>query len=229
MRRILKTSFKYLLMVLIGTTTLATHAHAERQVGVIGGFNVAGVWGNEAGGTGYRNGGMTGLVFLRRISDNTFLRAEVAYSQKGTEADLYTGEGYETVTGELEYIDIPLLLEISLAPGKDGSPYFLMGPMTSINLSAKATVAGNKVDVSNVNKTDFSIVGGFGLGFGAPKRSFMIEMRYALGLFQIFKDVTANEAAAALNRGEIPIAWPDTGRGLEYNNAVLSFTVGMMF
>lgn len=201
----------------------------ERQFGLIGGLNIAGVWGNEAGDTGFRNGAMAGLVMTRKMSDNVRFRSEITYTQKGTEADIFTGSTVETVRGELEYIEIPLLLDISFTNADGGAPYVFMGPAVAYNLSARIQSNGSTVDVSNINKTDIGFLGGFGLGFGSEKRAFFIEMRYELGLTQLFSDVTAAEAANALNNGELPVAWPDNGQGVQFNNAVLTFNAGFMF
>jgi hypothetical protein len=108
------------------------------------------------------------------------VQPQVLYSMKGAK--------WEAVEGgkiKLNYIQVPVLAQIRF-PGAAGvTPYLILGPSLSFNMSCKLADDTIEVDCEDegleVAKTDFSLIGGVGLDI----RSLTIAARYDYGLSKI--------------------------------------------
>jgi len=220
-----------ILFILTLGLSAVSRAETHPRFGLAGGLNIAKVWGNEAGGTGTHSGGIGGILMYFPMGNTAAFRPEFIFSQKGTEADFYDpySDSYQRVVGAIDYVEIPLLFDVSFTSSPGSHPYIIMGPALAVPIKAQIKFGDQAVDVSNVRNLDFGFIGGLGIAFGGKERHFMIETRYNLGLNQIFDDRTLDQAVQDVAQGELPVVWPDTGRGLQYKNAVLSFMVGVMF
>jgi hypothetical protein len=116
--------------------------------------------------------GFVGGGFLSLNFGNSFaIRPEILYEQKGT---AITGN---TTTAELDYIEIPVLLKLSLGtPGVN--PGILLGPSFSWNTVASVS---NGQPLNNVNSSDVGIIGGVEIDLD----KFLVSGRYELGLDNI--------------------------------------------
>ena len=201
------------------------------RFGFLGGLNIAGVWGNEAGGSGTRSASIGGIALLLPTGSNSSIRMEVLLSQKGTEATFYDpfSDQFITARGNVDYIELPFLFDVQLSePGSSGV-HFFTGPAVSIPLSSTVELGTTSFDVSNMRNPDVGLIVGSGLVLGSGRSQFTLDVRYNLGLTQLFDNRTADQAVADLSAGEVPVVWPDTGEGVQFKNAVLSFTVGVLF
>lgn len=223
------------IMLLIAALALTASSYASdrsTRFGVVGGMNIAGVWGNEAGDTGTRSASMGGVALLFPTGSNASFRIEALYSQKGTEASIYDpfSDQFITARGNVDYIEIPLMFDVQLSEAGSSGAHFFGGPTVSFPLKATIEIGQTSFDVSNIKNPDFGMTFGSGLVLGNGGGSqFTLDVRYNLGLTQIFESRTANQAIADLDAGEVPVVWPDTGEGVQFKNAVLSFTVGVLF
>ena len=135
--------------------------------------------------TGFAVGGF----LILGIRENLDIRPEVLYSTKGTIAKFdFWGTAYK-VTGSLNYIEIPILLQYLLPIKGSFKPYVFMGPALGIKLSAKVKleVEGEEEEIEDIEEDIKSK--DFGLVFGAgavlvDKISF--EIRYNIGLSPIY-------------------------------------------
>lgn len=116
------------------------------------------------------------------LDQNFSFRPEVAYNRRGGKIDrLNLGSGaVGTIIGSLtnarlnvDYIDIPLLLQYKFSPAAEGSAYLVAGP--SIGFLVDNSMSNNllgytiKYDLDlNYKKTDFA--GVIGLGYEMPVR-----------------------------------------------------------
>lgn len=214
--------------IILAVALLAGSASAEPRgrFGLISGLNIASVWGNEAGGAGQRTAGSYGCFLMIPVSQSVYFRPEFLYSQKGTQSTIYFDGDPIDVRGKVDYIEVPLLFDAVFPTGSSVSPHITVGPSIAYNVLAKVESANYTFDVSNVSSTDVSLVLGGGLAFGSSRSLFFVDIRYTLGLTQIFQDLSPGET---IPQGEIAVAWPETGRGLQYKNAVFSAMVGLAF
>lgn len=204
----------------------STSAEPKGRFGLISGLNIASVWGNEAGGAGQRTAGSYGCFLMIPVSQSVYFRPEFLYSQKGTQSTIYFDGEPIDVRGKVDYIEVPLLFDVVFPTNASVSPHITVGPSFAYNVLAKVEGANTSFDVSNVASTDVGLVLGGGLAFGSQKSLFFVDVRYTLGLTQIFKDLGPGDV---IPPGEIAVAWPETGRGLQYKNAVFSAMVGLAF
>ncbi|MEO7274593.1 MAG: porin family protein [Vicinamibacterales bacterium] len=113
------------------------------------------------------------------------LQPEALFTQKGAKVE----EGGGTLTQQLDYLDVPVLIQYRLS-GSDARHLSVFGgPAIGFKLRARsrASFGGTSVeeDVSDqVTSTDLSIVGGVGYHRGRLS----IEGRYAWGVSDIDKD-----------------------------------------
>lgn len=203
-----------------------TSAEQRGRFGLISGLNIAKVWGNEAGGAGQRTGGSFGCFFMVPIAQSVYFRPEFLYSQKGTQSTIYFDGDPIDVRGKVDYIEAPLLFDVVIPTSGAVSPHILIGPSIAYNVLARVEGRNTSFDVSNISSTDVGLVLGGGLAFGSSKSLFFVDVRYTLGLTQIFQDLSPGDV---IPDGEIAVAWPDSGRGLQYKNAVFSAMVGLAF
>ena len=126
-------------------------------------------------------GGFVNWPLAGRLS----LQPEALFTQKGARVE----EGGGTLTQQLDYLDVPVLVQYRLS-GSDARYLSLFaGPAIGVRLRARsrASFGGTAVedDVSDqVTSTDLSIVGGLGYQRGRVS----IEGRYAWGVSDIDKD-----------------------------------------
>ena len=129
-------------------------------------------------------------VFVK-VNLGTFFafQPEVLYVRKGAKAAV-TGVFTESITYNLNYIDIPLLARVQTSRGT--GLYLLAGP--SIGLNVTATVedeAGETEDVKDeINTSDMGLV----IGAGVELAHVLVEGRYTQGLSNIIKDAEGEES-----------------------------------
>lgn len=128
--------------------------------------------------------GFVGGAFLCLNFGNSFgIRPELLYEQKGNQIS-----GTSTTT-ELDYIEIPVLLKVSLGTPMV-NPGILLGPTFSFNTVAQ--VAGG--NVSGVNSSDIGLMGGAEIDID----KFQVSGRYELGLTNITNGVNIQNGTITL-------------------------------
>ena len=126
-------------------------------------------------------------VFVKVNLGNFFaFQPEVLYVRKGAKLAA-TGLFTESITYNLNYIDIPLLARVQMSRGS--GLYFLAGPSIGLNVTANAeNEAGDTEDVKDgINTSDMGLV----IGAGFDLAHILLEGRYTQGLSNIFKDAPA--------------------------------------
>ncbi len=170
-------NFKALMLGLVLAALAFGQASAQSfDLGVEAGANFSNFIGSAAPSGNFNSDklGFVGGGFLCLNFGSSFgIRPEVLYEQKGNQIS-----GTSTTT-ELDYIEIPVLLKLSL-----GTPVFnpsiLLGPSFSWNLLAQ----GGGVNINGVNSSDTGLVGGVEFDFS----KFLISGRYELGLDNVKSD-----------------------------------------
>jgi hypothetical protein len=155
------------LLAMSGSLAIADKAAAGGllpKLGIEGGFNLANLNGPNVNDVfASRMGWVIGGFANVSLGPLAF-QPELLYEQKGGK---YNGNSYQ-----LDYVEVPLLLNLSLL----GPIGILLGP------SFNANVANN---VSNTNKSDVGLVGGVQIDLAL----LLLSARYELGL----TDVNSNQ------------------------------------
>ncbi len=133
--------------------------------------------------TGFMAGGWVGLHLGNLIA----LQLEAFYTQKGSK---FNQTGQPTATFKVDYIEIPLLLQVGLPLGAL-KPHIYAGPAIAFNVSCKISVDGSesgKCDEApfdtEVKSTDFSGI----IGIGINISRFLIALQYDIGFDNILVD-----------------------------------------
>ncbi len=202
MKRLSK-RFSVVALALLLVSLLASPGFSGIKLGVKGGFSLADLTfkpeltdsplTSKAGAVG-------GISLNVGIASFFSLQPEVLYVQKGTKGS-DTVEGVE-ITGkyELDYVEVPLLLNFSFA--KEGSsfvPSIFAGPYAGFNARAKikVTEAGESYSEDfkdEVKDTDFGLTFGIGLGKKIGSGKITIDVRYDLGLTNIAEGMSEGES-----------------------------------
>ena len=175
-------------------------AFAQHAVGTVTiqpkvGLNIANF--TDADDADARVGFVAGAEFEYQVSDIFSLSAGALYSQQGCKGK----EGGLSLTQKLDYINVPVMANVYVAPGfavKLG-----VQPGFKVNAEAEAKNGSNRIAAGNsseFNSVDFSIPVGVSYEFS----NVVIDARYNWGLTKAIKD-------------------------LDNKNTVFQFTVGYKF
>ncbi len=166
-------------LILILTLAFAVAANAEETAfGIKAGVSFASIVGDDTDDlkslTGFMGGGFVAFPLSPTIS----IQPEVFYAQKGAKYD----DGGTDGSIKLDYIDIPVLFKYTMA-GESARPYFLFGPAVGFRVSSKLSEGDESVDIDEfISSTNFGLVFGLGVNF----QKFLLEVRYDVGLSNIW-------------------------------------------
>ena len=161
------------------------------RIGIKGGLNIS----NYANSIrdyenkyGFCIGAFATFDFYRFIS----IQPELLYTQMGGRTEQpYTGEDSPDPIGtfwwneHLEYLQIPVLVKLSIAPKSRVNGFLLLGPAVSFKLHAAFRIdepfvaSGNLESVKNTN---IAMIFGGGLEFKIFQKYISLEGRYVMGL-----------------------------------------------
>ena len=151
--------------------------------------------------------GFTGGIFLAfNFGRVVTIQSEVLYTMKG--ATYVALDDSYTDKLSADYIEIPLLLKLRI-PTPVVQPFVFAGPSVGFKLKEKLESDGEEIplDEALLKNNDYGAIFGAGLNLG---RSFMIDVRYSLGLQKVINTF----------EGEVE---PD------FKNGVWSATIGIAF
>lgn len=110
-----------------------------------------------------------------------YLQPELIFSQKGANSDQGVDDGLK-----LSYIDIPVLIGISVSDRYSIRPGAYVGPAISLLTSSEAEFGEITVDIGeNITKFDFSVVLGGRTDIRYGDGAFTFEGRYVIGFESI--------------------------------------------
>ena len=162
------------------------------------------------------------------------LQPEFLYVIKGAKADM-TMDG-ETVTMKLKntYIEVPVLIKYNFTSAGSASPFMFVGPVATFNAGCQVEYADvpagaedffEDEDVENAKSMDFGVTIGGGLGLAVgPSGKLTFDLRYTMGLGQVFEDV----AAAEQDSGKLYLV-DDDGKALDFKNSDIRLMAGFQF
>lgn len=205
-----KKNIGLLLAVLI---VLMGHQSADAQIGVKGGVNLSKFVGNDSGPAEDKFGLNVGATFRLFKIGPVSINPEIYYSEKGTRfsdqiSSFMNMDPEQMDIGDLEefdlafnlaYIEVPIMLKISLTRDKLLNPFITGGPVfawrvdcnfsleTAENISVQECANQNFPDFETTFKdADRGYALGGGLDFAIPVLgTFILEGRYVRGLSRL--------------------------------------------
>ena len=187
----------------------ADDAAAQRpmRVGIIGGYNMASFWGDDAEDVDSRGGFDVGGLIQIPMGEMITIQPEVHYSQRGATF----GDGDFETELALDYIHVPVLLKagLPLAEGMDFD--FLVGPSFGFLMSCTSSVDdGDDEDCPDdtVKGFDYGVIAGGSVAWAAGPGDILVDVRYDLGLTAIGDDEDAPDVKNSALQFLIGYAFP---------------------
>lgn len=152
---------------------------ASAQFGLRAGVNFANF--NDVDGLDLNSntGFMVGLYYDFEVpASPVSVQPEVLYTQKGTE------QGGTKIN--LDYIEVPVLVKFSFAPGPV-TPSVYLGPYAGFVMNSEASDGSVSVEIDNA-QTDFGGVVGGEIDINAGTSNINLGLRYGFGLNEAFED-----------------------------------------
>jgi hypothetical protein len=188
---------KRIICVLALGVLFTAYSFAQIGLGIKGGVNFANVGGADAAPnsktlTGFAAGGYLEISLPLLFT----IQPEILYSQKGFTADENIFGTNVKVTGNLNYLEIPVLVKYSF-PVPVVKPSLYVGPAMGILLSAKAKAeALGQSTETDIKDQTTSMDWGLVFGASANIAIITVDVRYTLGLTSLDK----NSSSKAYNR-----------------------------
>lgn len=173
------------------------------RIGVLGGGGIAWVSTNENQfDMRYRAGWSAGAYGAMPLSERFGLRAEALYSRKGVRIDLPLADAGQVITGiyQSQYIEVPLLVHVDLAPDWDRvRPFVIGGPSPAYLISRTYRVSDSSVPgadkTDETQRFDVGLLLGGGAALATSFGIFELNARATFGLLDI-SDKTAENLEA---------------------------------
>jgi hypothetical protein len=139
-------------------------------------------------------GPVAGLYFNLGLGLVSF-EADALYARMGMKGTI---EG-STVEYRMDYIQVPVMLKVSVLPAGPIRPFVYAGGYGSYLLKANGVMTTSEGSSSEdlgdmFQKYDYGAVGGVGIAFKLPGVTVSAEGRYNLGLANIAKNTEAGES-----------------------------------
>ncbi|WP_303315483.1 porin family protein [Flavivirga abyssicola] len=180
---------KLLLFAAVAVLGLTSVNAQEIKFGAKAGANFASVTGDDVDDLDGRTSLHIGAVANIGISDKFALQPELIYSAQGF---TYSEPGFDS-TGKLDYINIPVLADVTIVEGLSVQA----GPQIGFVITDEEDSDDETEDLG-AESTDFGAV--FGAQFKLPNGLFF-QARYNLGFSDIIKDVDAKNSVFSLSVG----------------------------
>jgi hypothetical protein len=186
-----------------------------------------------------------GGAFLSLVlNDRLAIQTEIAFVQKGAEWEKTISSNDTTSTATqnvgLDYIEIPILLKLTLPTSGRFQPYLSVGPTIAFNVGSETKVdietfkGGSKIghldiyadNIENAKGTLFEaiVAGGVEMKMGTNRLS--LEGRYTRSFGDTFEDVAD---LSAVPEGKAVIANIPSGKALEVQHSDFSILIGYSF
>ncbi|MGB1247701.1 MAG: porin family protein [Chitinophagales bacterium] len=199
MKAISKSVFALILCVLL--SQLDTKAQITQSIGVTGGFASSGFHGESIKDVNRRNLYSVGMFYHLAPGKGVFsIQPEIIYVPKG---GVYTYDALQIKEEyQLNYLEIPVMVKISIPIAKRIYPHVFAGPQIGIKLSEKyevSSLSDPSLVIAGTKETeeiDYGGVFGAGVDFKIKKLFLGLNCRYYLGANEVKE---ANEAADIKN------------------------------
>ena len=187
----MKKMFLTAAMMLASVVTFAQNAVGQITIQPKVGLNIANV--TDADDADARIGLAAGAEFEYGVTDMIGVSAGLVYSMQGYKFS----EGNVDTTVKLDYLNVPILANVYVAPGLAVK----LGIQPGFKLSAKA-----KAEVSGASaETDLDDIKGFDLaipvGVSYQYQNIVLDARYNWGVTKVFDDVDSKNSVFQITLG----------------------------
>jgi hypothetical protein len=182
---------KKLLFVLFALALFSISTQAQMQLGLKAGLNLANLSGDDAGSPDSKTAFAFGGFFTYQFSPMFAIQPEIYYSMKGA-TDKMTIEGTTIdLTYTFDYIEIPVLVKFIIPiQGSTVKPAIFAGPYLALNTTAKIKAEyqgqSEEEDIDELKSSEFGLQFGGGVGFPVGSGELGFDIRYIMGLSNIF-------------------------------------------
>jgi len=162
------------------------NAQSPIDIGFKGGLNFANISSDED--LDSRSGFHAGLVLDFSLPMLPIgVESGLYYSQKGFEIN----DEFGTVTGKLDYIELPVLAKLNVGPPGPFSPYVVLGPYAAYNINAEFEYSNGSESITDdiseeTSDLDFGAILGIGADFNLGVTKLNLSARYNFGLSNIY-------------------------------------------
>jgi len=184
-----KLSTLLLACFLVAGVTTSMQAQSPVSIGLKGGLNIADLTNTEFD-TDTRTGFLGGVSLNISLPSIPFgIESGLYYTQKGTSYSSDIGTG----TLKLDYLEVPVLARFNLDMPGSVTPHLLAGPYLGFNVNSEIEGSDGESSVSSdisdeIVSTDFGLLFGAGLDFNLGLTALNAQIRYGLGLMNVFED-----------------------------------------
>ena len=186
---------KLLLVAALAVFGFTTSTAQGISFGAKGGLNLASLTGDGADDVDGRTAFHIGAVLNIEISDLFAIQPEVVYSAQGFTQDFDLGElGNVEATEKLDYINIPVLADITILEGLS----LQGGPQFGVNITSEIEVDGETQESEDVESLD--VAAAIGAQLELPIGLFF-QARYVTGLTEVVKDGDIKNSNISLSVG----------------------------
>ena len=225
-----------LVLLLGGMVQAADVSVGELEFGIKGGMNFSDARGADKDDASTKTGFIAGAYGTVRIHRLFVVQLEALYTRKGFD-NFNVEQGFYSIYDAiltLDYVEVPLLLKLSVPTAGTLLPNFYVGPALAFSARSKLQVQeprdefGNPLpawnaDIVNVKNTYFELVLGTGAEVEYPGWKVLFDVRYTWGLSHF-----TNDHAFVLTDNEVALVKADES-GLDLRHGTLSVMVGMAF
>jgi hypothetical protein len=184
---------KILLFAAFAAFTFTTAQAQSVRFGAKAGANFASLNGDDAddldGRTSFHVGGVARIQFSELLA----LQPELLFSNQGYTVDIGASED---VTGRLGYINLPIMVDVTLADGLS----LQGGPQVGFNISADQEFDGDTEDFPDDTVQTIEFGAGIGAQYILPMNLFF-QARYVIGVTDVIEDVKAKNSVISLSVG----------------------------
>jgi hypothetical protein len=168
-----------------------TSTSAQVSFGAKAGANFASLSGDGADGVDGRTSFHIGGVVNIGVSELFSVQPELVYSAQGWTEDSPFGE----VVGKLDYINIPIMADFTLAEG-----FSLQGgPQFGINVTSEVELDGETADIEDVESLDMGV--GIGAQYRMTDLGLFFQARYMIGINDVVEDAEVKNSVISLSVG----------------------------
>jgi hypothetical protein len=181
------------LVLAVATALAASPAHAGLALGVKGGVSISQVQ-SDLFDTDNRTGFVGGVYGALDLTPMIGIQPELLFVRKGAKlfsTDVEVGGiplGEIGTTLDVDYVEVPLLLRVSLPVADPLGVRLLAGPVASIKVNEKLSTTGligYSLDSDQVKTADFGIAAGAAVALRHGTFALVGEGRYTFGLTNI--------------------------------------------
>jgi len=188
--------------------------------------------------------GQIGAFVALVLNDYLAVQAEIVFVQRGAEWEKSVSSNDTTSTARqsvgLNYLEIPILLNLTLPTSGRFQPYLLAGPAIAFNVGSETKVeleafkGGTKIghfddyadNIYNTKGTIFEAVVAVGVNWKFKTNKLSLEARYTRSFGDTFEDVAD---LAAVPEGDAVVANIPSGKALDVQNSAFSILIGFSF